>query len=462
MEETATTIAVPMSLTARILVASCVLGAALCVAAGTGCRKRTPEEASRHYMTETFGRLPGLSETPDPQLRAELARIVEEHGTPELLRRPKADPERDVASGLAGLFGDLNLARVFDQSTAIWPPGEFRFDPTRLERAIRFRRKYEEQRRAARATLARPGCWFDVQPMTGFAADLSAIDVLRICARLEAFLAAEMLAEDDLAGAIDALESMFRMASCLAEPKHAMTRLQAALLRSEALALLQAIVRHPELDRPKITSAQFGRLNALVAGQVKDWPPDADAWIGDRALGMHAYEQIRAGRLVEILTEEEIERFASEKILRDLPGATRRNANPDELYYLDAMRRIIASCERPYFERRELFASIRADLHEQRNSPKFPFVAARLLLVDIEQGHAIQAADRASCEGWALALATATGKKVPPYRVSPLSGEEYEVRTEEGLVTVRGIAPDEPPGTPPIVVPCLACPAPEP
>jgi len=276
----------------------------------------------------------------------------------------------------------------------------------------------------------------------------------------EAFLAAESLARDDVNAAIESLGAMFRLAVCLGAEKQAVPRLEAALLRLEALAVLQAIVSHPEIDRPKITREQLGRLSTLVGDQLRAWPPDADAWIGDRALGMHAYEAVRAGRVVELLTEEEFKRFAEEETLRDLPGATRRNVNEDELYYLETMRKIIEACANPYYKRRALFESIRQDLHHKRNSTLFPLVAGRLLLVDIEKGHVIQARDRANCEAWSLGLAAALGKERPPYRINPLTGSEYEVRKEDGQVTVSGVFPEELPGVPSVVVPDLAGDAP--
>ena len=445
----------------RILVVSGLLGVVLSVPATTGCRRSATEEESRRRIVEAYGRLPGLTETPDPELRAELARIVEEKATPERLTRPDIPDEENVAAGLAGLFEPLKIedpepGEIFNQSSAILPQGEFRFDPTGLERAIRFRGRYEAQRQAAREALYRPGCHFGVQYVAGFAADSSFVDVVRICARLEAFHAAESLARDDVDAAIESLGSMFRLAVCLGAEKQAVARLEAAFVRLEALAVLQAIVGHPEISRPKITLEQLGRLYAMVGDSLKAWPPDADAWIGDRALGMHAYEAVRAGRLVELLTEEEVKRFAAEEILRELPGAARRNVNQDELYYLETMRTIIEACAEPYYKRRDVFESIRQDLHQKRNSPQFPLVAGRLLLVDIEKGHAVQARDRASCEAWALALAVASGKKRPPYQVSPLSGGEYEIVREDGQVTVAGISPDEVPGTLPVIVPDLA------
>ena len=63
-----------------------------------------------------------------------------------------------------------------------------------MEKAIRFRERYEAERQQCREALGRPKCSFGIEYQAGFATDLSRIDVARICARLEAFAAAESLA----------------------------------------------------------------------------------------------------------------------------------------------------------------------------------------------------------------------------------------------------------------------------
>ncbi len=423
---------------------------------GLGCRPGEMREDFRRQLVDDFGHLPGLRETPDPRLQDELARIIDEGGTPELLTQNQVPDEENVAAGLYGLFETEEIESIRDQSDEIVPPGRFTFDPTRLERAIRFRQKHQLQRQRAREALQRPRCNFGFQYTAGFGADQSLVDVAWICARLEAFQAAESLAAADTAAAIESLRYIFRLASCLAAEKHATARLEAALIRAEALRVVRAVVAYPDIKQPKVTRDQLGRLCTMIEDQLKAWPDDAGAWIGDRALGMHAYELVRAGRLVELLTEDEIQLFADEEILEDLPAAARRTVNQDELYYLEAMRRIIDSCQKAYHERAEVFESIRQDLHQKRNTPEFPLVAGRLLLPHIDKGHAIQARDRAGCEAWAVALASACGRKPPPYQVSPLTGEKYRLVRQEGQVEVWDAGPEETTPAPLAVVPDLA------
>ena len=425
-----------------------------------GCRQRSKPRDRRQQIADDYGQLPGLTGTPHPKLRDELAQIVAEGGTPELLCEEAqgqiADDAQNVAAGLAGLFGNWKIASILDISGEIFPVGQFTFSPTRLEKAIRFRKTYEVQRQRVRDALGRPDCNFGIQYQAGFAADLRFIDTVRISVRLEAFQAAESLADADLGAAIDSLGFMLRLVACLAAEKHATARLEAAFARTEALAVLQSIVEHPQVSHPKITRQQVARLCTLIHDQLTVWPPDADAWIGDRALGMHAYEMVRVGNLMHLVTEEEFGRFRDEDILAELPAAAQRTVNQDELYYLDAMRKIIEACNQPYYKRIAVFEAIRKDLHERRNSHDFPVVAGRLLLPDIEKGHRIQARDRANCEAWALALALAAERKPPPYKINPLTGSKYEIVRQEGVIAVWDIGTGEAADNPPVVVPDLA------
>jgi len=437
----------------ELLRKAAVLPAMLGLLVTVGCRQGDTPEDARQQAAEDFGQLPGLAGSPDPRLQNELARIVDEGATPALLAEHRIAESENVAAGLTHLFPARKVRSILTESGDILPAREFTFHSLQLEKAIRFRKRYEVQRRQVRQALGRGACDFGIRFEEGFAADLGFIDLVRLCARLEAFGAAESLAGDDLDAAAESLGVMFRLAACVAGEKHAIARLEGAFCRTEALAVLRAIVEHPKAGR-----SHLERMAKLVRRQLDTWPPDADAWIGDRALGMQAYESVRAGKIRELLTEDEIRQFAEAKTLADLPAVAQRTVNQDELYYLETMRKIIESCRQPCHARAKLFRTIREDLHGRRASPDFPLVAGRLLLPDIEKGHRIQGRDRATCEAWALALALACGADPPPYQANPLTGKPYEVVREEGLVTVANLGTEEDGEIPPIIVPDLAPP----
>lgn len=381
---------------------------------------------------ERFGSLPYLKATRDQQLADELARIIEDGGTPEQLTI--SDGEQSVGDVLKQLFPKDQLALVVTRSDELFPPREFRFDPAQLEQVIAFRQQNDRHRLEARRALKQARPHMGIRFVEGFSADTSVIDAVRLCVRLEAFHAAELLAEDNLDGAILAVDQMLALTQCLGAEKHLDVRLHAAYLRAEALAVMQAIVTHAKVTREHLLT-----LLQTVQAQLHHWADDAHAWIGERAIGLHSYELVREGALLILLTEEEVKDFEREGDLRILAKAARRNADRDQIYYLETMRQVIEACEKPPHARLELLNSITGELEERRGASDYPLVAGRLLLKELDAAHAIQARDRANWEAWAVALEVATGGG-PGKTVNPLTGKPYIVTRENSLVIVSGIA----------------------
>jgi len=408
------------------------------------------QEAGQESLApgEDFGSLPGLRAVADAWLRRELARIEEEQGTPTQLSSRTVPAERNVAAGLAKLFPKGRISSLLAESERLLPEDEFRFGPTALEKAAEFRRRYDRERLAARAALKRPERDFGIRFTDGFAARLDFIGPVRLLARLEAFCAAEALSQNDPEAAAESLGVMLRLAECLGQEKHIEPRLEAALLRAEAFRVLQALV----LDR-HAARADLERLRQIVVAHLKRWPDDARAWKGERALGLWAYEVVRTGRALELLTPKEIDQFREEGILEEFPAAAVRNVDQDERYYLETMRTLIEACARPYHARTDTFQALRADLHKKRSSPEFPLVAGRLLLPDVWKAQRMQARDRANWEAWAVALAAATGAEPLPFDTCPLTGSAYQVHKVDHELFVTGFGTGEEGDFPEIRVP---------
>jgi hypothetical protein len=153
---------------------------------------------------------------------------------------------------------------------------------------------------------------------------------------------------------------------------------------------------------------------------------------------------IRHGLVLSVFTDDELAALREQEGVTATAKAIAQNVDADQRFYLTTMREIIDACERPFHARRELLLRITRHLQEDRNSPTFPLVAGRILLVDLEPGHRWQAVDRAACEGWLLALAHATGGPPPPYTHNPQTGLPYEVSTDTTRVLVRHARAGEP------------------
>lgn len=399
---------------------------------GDGCSRQQPAAATVAPRDPAYyGKLAGLRASPDQRLRDELARIVEEGGTPEQLGRSNVAEKDNAAVVLMGLFPAGKVELVRKATEELMPPGAFKFDAAKLKKAVELRTRYDAQRLRAREGLRRPRCDFGIAFEAGFLADVKFIDVAWICARLEAYRAAEALEDDDLGEAIESLRSMLRLASCLGGEKHAEARLEAAFLRTRAFAVLQTIVEEPRLGRSHLET-----LLAMVQDQLRSWPSDANAWIGDRAAGMHAYEMVRDGVLSDLLTPEELVKFTKQRGFVERTRSAKDNADKDELFYLETMWKIIEGCKRPHHLRAAMLEAVAAELQRLQDSSDYPLVAAELLLPGVGRGLAIEAQDRANWEAWGLALVLAAGRAMPPDDVNPFSGERYRVIKQDGQILV--------------------------
>lgn len=409
-------------------------------------------------VEEDLGTLPWLRHTNNAELADQLAHIEEHQGTPEQLEQNLPADADNVAVGLSEVFKPSVLERALLRSDELMPPGPFVFGAVELAPVSQFRQGYDFQRRKVVAALKRKTCRFKIQFTDGLLADTLPLDVARLAVRLQNFLVAERLGDGQPVEAVEPLAVGFQLIRLLAAEQHVAYRLEAAALREESLRALAAVAQHPNT-----TQLVQRSLGQILAGQLAAWPEDRRAWIGDRAIGMHAYEMIRDGQVLSLLTDEEYTQMTEDGTLFHLPKALQAKGvlDRDQQYYLDAMQRIIGACEKPYYERKNLFTKIRQELDAAKRSSEFRFVSGRMLLPEIEQAHRTQARDRARCEAWTLALAKAVGAPPPEFDLNPLSGKPYMVAVESreessSHVIVTGIGDGTVADDEPVVVPIPA------
>ena len=147
-----------------------------CLTAG-GCNRQPKADSSQPSKPEDYGYLPGLKGSTSPKLRDELARIIEEDGTPELLCKTAPADRDNVAAGLRDLFQRRKIVSILEESQKAFPVGQFESSPVRIQQQIGFLRKYDAEHRLAREALKRPKCNFGIQFKAGFMAPLEFIDV---------------------------------------------------------------------------------------------------------------------------------------------------------------------------------------------------------------------------------------------------------------------------------------------
>jgi hypothetical protein len=344
----------------------------------------------------------------------------------------EAPPDRlNAASALIGVFPKETLRAAGLRAAMLLPRDEFRFTPAHLQEVVSFRQPFDPVLEVAREALRRPSCHFGMDYRLGYFADTSFLDEVILCTRLEAFRAAELLSQDGDQEIVPSLTALLQIPALLAAEPHVACRMTAAHLRSDALSVLQACA-----ERPHLSADTLRQLADVLAAQLADWPSDGSAWFGDRALTLHTYEVIRAGYLSAIPTDREVEFLRSEGNLWNLAGYVRTHIDRDELFYLRTMRKVLASCSKPYYQRRDVLLDIERELQRRQDRSDYPRLAARLFLAGMDEAMEGQARDRARTEAWAIAISLASGREHPPYRINPVNGIAYAVLEEEQRIRV--------------------------
>lgn len=417
----------------------------LCV---VGCARNADQRAVQQAVAR-YAALPGLAATHHQGLQDELARLRTEGATPRQLDGAVAETAAPTPTAVAGPaaanYGDVEWSRFFRPDSlkaaagridAVFPARSLSLTPLMLTSANSLLRQYEPPLRRYRRLTTQAGFRPGWTVSQGLAADTTFVEVGRLCARLEGLSAAASLARGEPGPALEAMERMLDTAYLLAAERRVVSRMTAVEVRRDALVVLSAVVEHEDC-----TDHHRRRAMNRIANELQRWPEDKQTWIGDRALGLQVYEMVRDDRLLSILTVDEKTAFRRSGTLSEMEEAVLANIDADEMFYLGAMRRIIAASDQPFYRRTKLLDSVRGELLALRDSPRYPFVADVILLSDFEEGHRRQAADRARVEAWLLALETAQGAATNASLVNPLTGATYRVSVEPGRVVVGGVDP---------------------
>ena len=394
-----------------------------------------------------YAALPGLTTTHNVELKAELARLIAEQATPLQLMTV---PESPTAFARLEAIFPLNFRDSGrEHLDKVWPAEGFEFTPATLHVATTLTQRYRSKREQYEQLVFAADFQLPVNHLLGLSADTTYLDAIEIGQRLEGLYAAGILANGSPEAAIEPLRLMLRVSEVLASEKSIVSRGAGAARRGEALQVLQAIAQHAAA-----TPSVQRQLKMLLDQQLERWPADANAWIGDRAQGLHTYELVRGGYLLSLFTYDEIREYRDEIGIDKLAEAVANNIDQDELFYLQTMRDVIDACRKPHYERGNTFRQIENNLELLRGRDTYPFIADHLLLLQLEQASRLMALDRARCEAWALALRIATGTGTSPSTINPLTGDEFFVEATDTQIIVDAVDPDQ--GVPPATVPRLS------
>ena len=411
-----------------------------------GCDARPPKKFARAEDLERYAALPRATATHDSNLRAEVARVAAEGGTPAQLagwtsdKPPATKRSNDsIVVHLQDIFPSEICEKLGPRLQSVYPTARFQFAPF-VRGTARELMLASEDRCADFQRLMLSAELPPIYPHEhGMGADLSYLSAIEVGSHLAGIQLADMLESDRLVPAVEVLDTMFRACEWLAREKHPTPRLVAVQKRREALNALGAIARHPQAS-----SGIYGKLLEIMDRQISQWPPDAHAWIGERAEGLHTYELVRDGYLLSLLSFEKLRRWRDEIGIEKLGMLVGENIDGDELFFLTTMRHTIAACELPFHARSKHFKQVEEDFERLRRSDNYPFVADQLLPARLAERQRSIAFDQARCLAWQIALTVALGREPDATIVNPVTGQTYSVLRVADTVSIDGIGDDEP------------------
>ncbi len=390
-------------------------------------------ESTFQQQVLSCANLEGAKRSSLPKL-AETARIIEAGGgSPTRLTTPPGDDATNAAAGVAKAMTDSTRLRLLPQLEALTRPQGDVLLEERLTLMRGVMKKEKKLFAAVQEAAARPRCASGVRFEQGFFDRYGFLDDAAVAARLHMVAAYVAQQDNNPEGCLLQTSSAAKWIQWLAQEHRLEARLLATQLRSEWFELIQSIAGR------SVETAALESLYVSLRSQLDNWPPDRNAFVGDRAMTMHAYEAIRLGMRDRVITSKEEKLLKESGVIdvvasMDVPGIDR-----DEMTYLETIGEVIDACDKPYYQRVERLAPLFDRTATGNAGWQAAPMATRLFLAGVPEALERVARDRALAEGWALAIAKAGQFDLPPYRTNPLNGKPYEAeRSAEGVTLKLG------------------------
>jgi hypothetical protein len=423
-----------------------------CLLLLSACNRASIQESPKELREKafTYSNLELTNGTRHQALHDELERVKTENGFPLTMtsqrvnteqgllawKKPGAKPIPDADNFVVAILTAIPVdrrARLQRQLERSYPDGALRLSTLQLEHIHDVLADWQTERNAIQNALKLQRSDFGVSYSQGLLADLNSVNVVMMAHRLLAEEAINAAYGGDLQAATLALPNLFRISAALAAESNLTMRIAAARLRQDGLRIVEFIAHHPDVQEFHI-----GAMQSLISNQLQSWTEDAEAWRGERAIGLHAYEMVRDGQILSLLTTEE-----SKQVLEQGPQrfgrAIQKNLDEDELFYLRTMRKVIEICRDPYFKRLKSLTDLGAELESRRKGSNQAFVADLLLKKDLQWGQRQQAVDRAAMEAWLIALSSSKGVILKQQPVNPLTGRAYRIVEEGSRIEVYDV-----------------------
>lgn len=404
----------------------CVLMLAL-----PGCQEATP---TLDELVKKAAELPGVRNSQHSQLREEFRHVEQSQTLPKQLNRKPLAKNKNAAVALQSIFEEGSLASdINDQAGAflgMLPAAESEAVGTESGTlTAKWLRSIEQLSEASRLSA----CDFGIKFEYGYFNDINFLPNTTAGCRL-LLVDSVYAATHASPAATRQFANAWQWTNWLAASGHMESRVQASLLRREALWVAEFLA-----NRPECTHAELLAIQKTLQDSLDQWPPIREALEGERALALATYEALRLGLIDSLFTIEERGQLRADGVYDSLREATPEQIDADEAAYLEYMRAVIAVADKPFFKRSAALVECDRLLRssEQQESG-YPWFANRLFVLreSLTLAQSELARDRARVEGWLHALTAATNSPAPRAKVSPFNGEAYVVQPRGGQLLV--------------------------
>jgi len=383
-----------------------------------------------------YGKLKLLKLVNDPRIKAEIAKLEASQQLPTSLSQAYLRNTDPATQPNIDRLLDQSARRDVEQHLADsdfwWSGGAPTNDLLLSARDNEFLRKWNTDRVAARSILLQPGARLPIDVEQGYLADPSWTGTVHCLARAELLHAGISAGSGNLDEAITAAAFAMAYADRLNQVPRVTARQVAIQIREEVCVTLRALLRTSQL-----TPSHLQTLTTVFQQTHQSWPKDQPIWATERACGLHFFEMVRAGHLASLLTREEYESLSGGGTLDEYQRNVLQNITDDQVFYLQAMSKLVAAAEQPYFERIDTLNELSDAVSQSQSSAKPLRISSDFLLIDYHAQQAAMAKDEAVVLTWLFALQTSTGNASAEPPIEPFSGKQVEVENEPTRVVAR-------------------------
>ena len=389
----------------------------------TGC---SDGEATLEAMLNQAAELPGIRASKHSKLCEEFRLVEGSRTLPKQLNNDEPLAHKNAAVALKQALPDLDEVTTINKQAggllSVAPGAEA--EVLHIESGS-LGTKWLSQTKAVADASRLDDCDFGIRYERGYFNDLDYVYRSAAASRL-LLIDALFHLEDDLSISTARFDAAWQWTDWLSKSGHLEARVQAALVRREALTIAEAIA-----NRPEAKTDDLRRIEKTLQNSLNNWPSLESTLVRERAMAIATYEAVRLGLAELLFTMDERAELRENGVYYDLCRPTRDQVDADEAAYLSYMREIIAVSKQPYYQRSKQLVECDRLLRSNEQQTDYPWFANHLFVLNnsMTVAQAELARDRARVEGWLHLLSEVTGSPPPAGKANPFNGEAYATQT---------------------------------